>query len=94
VAKKAPFIMQFVSDILNMKIKVARSEQTCALGAAMFASVAAGIYPTIEAAQKAMGSGFEKEYHPRSENAEKYQKLYNEYSILGEFVEKQTQKEL
>jgi L-ribulokinase len=94
VAKKAPFIMQFVSDILNMKIKVARSEQTCALGAAMFASVAAGIYPTIEAAQKAMGSGFEKEYHPRSENAGKYQKLYNEYSILGEFVEKQTQKEL
>ncbi|MEI6423838.1 MAG: FGGY-family carbohydrate kinase, partial [Lentisphaerota bacterium] len=38
VAKKSPFIMQTVSDVLGMKIKVARSEQACALGAAMFAS--------------------------------------------------------
>ena len=63
------------------------------MGSAMAAATVCGLYPTIEDAQKSMGSGFEKEYQPRSENAVKYQKLYNKYSILGEFVEKQTQKE-
>jgi L-ribulokinase len=88
VAKKSPFVMQTVADVLNMKIKVARSEQTCALGAAMFAAVAAGIYPTIKHAQKAMGQGFEKEYRPIAQNAKKYQAQYEKYSKLADFVEK------
>jgi L-ribulokinase len=87
VAKKAPFIMQVHADVLNMKIKVARSEQTCALGAAMCAATAAGIYPTLYEAQKAMGNGFEKEYHPDKDNVKKYQSLYMEYSKLGTFIE-------
>jgi L-ribulokinase len=89
VAKKSPFVMQTVADALNMKIKVARSEQTCALGAAMFAAVAAGIYPTVKHAQKAMGQGFEKEYRPNARNANKYQAQYGKYSRLADFVEKQ-----
>jgi L-ribulokinase len=88
VAKKSPFVMQTVADVLNMKIKVARSEQTCALGAAMFAAVAAGIYPTVKHAQKAMGQGFEKEYRPIAQNAKKYEKLYETYSKIADFVEK------
>ena len=89
VAKKSPFVMQTVADVLDMKIKVARSEQTCALGAAMFAAVAAGIYPTIKHAQKAMGQGFEKEYRPIAQNAKKYQAQYEMYSKIADFVEKQ-----
>ncbi len=42
VAKKNPFVMQIVADVLNMPIKVAASDQTCALGSAMAASVVAG----------------------------------------------------
>ena len=42
VAKKNPFVMQIVADVLNMPIKVAKSDQTCALGSAMAASVVAG----------------------------------------------------
>ena len=38
VAKKSPFVMQVVADVLDMPIKVARSEQACALGSAMAAS--------------------------------------------------------
>ena len=87
VAKKAPFVMQVHSDVLNMNIKVARAEQACALGAAMCAATAAGIYPSVEDAQKAMGSGFEKEYHPDPENARKYEALYQRYSKLGAFIE-------
>lgn len=88
VAKKAPFVMQTVADVLNMPILVARSEQACALGTAMAAAVVAGVHPTIEDAQKAMGNGFEKEYKPIPANAAKYQKLYEKYSKLGEVIEK------
>ncbi len=87
VSKKNPFVMQIVCDVLNMPIKVARSEQTCALGSAMAASVVAGIHQDISAAQKAMGGGFELEYHPDKANAERYEMLYNRYKKLGSFVE-------
>ncbi len=92
VAKKSPFIMQTVTDVLGMDIKVARSEQACALGAAMFAAVVAGIYKKVEDAQDAMGSGFEAEYKPNKVNSAKYAKLYAQYSSLGGFVEKETKK--
>jgi L-ribulokinase len=89
VAKKNPFVMQIVADVLNMPIKVASSDQTCALGSAMAASVVAGIHKDIAAAQKAMGGGFEKEYHPNPARAEKYETLYARYKKLGSFIEKE-----
>jgi L-ribulokinase len=89
VAKKSPFVMQTLADVLNMPIKVARTEQTCAFGAAMFASVVAGIYPKVEDAQKAMGKGFEKEYFPNRANAEKYAEIYLKYLKIGKFTEKE-----
>ena len=88
VAKKSPFVMQIVADVMNMPIKVARSEQACALGTAMAAAVVGGVYKTFEEAQNKMGSGFEKEYKPIKANAEKYEALYRKYSKLGEFIEK------
>ncbi|UCG28133.1 MAG: ribulokinase, partial [Bacteroidales bacterium] len=87
VAKKSPFVMQVVADVLNMPIKVARAEQACALGSAMAAAVVGGIYPAIEEAQEEIGCGFEKEYLPEPGNAEKYEILYAKYSSLGKFVE-------
>jgi L-ribulokinase len=87
VAKKSPFIMQVVADVLNVPIKVPKSEQTCALGAAMFAATVAGLYPTVEEAKQAMGSGMEREYRPNPENAAKYSTLYERYSRLGGFIE-------
>jgi L-ribulokinase len=87
VAKKNPFVMQVVADVLNMPIRVADSEQTCALGSAMAASVIAGIHNDISTAQKAMGAGFEKEYHPDPEKAKKYETLFLKYKKLGTFVE-------
>jgi L-ribulokinase len=87
VAKKSPFIMQVIADVLNMPLKIARSEQACALGAAMAASVVAKIHPDIPSAQKAMGNGFEKEYYPDSNNVEAYKLLYRKYEKLGNFME-------
>jgi len=89
IPKKSPFVMQVLADVLNRPILVTRSEQACALGAAMFAATAAGIYPNVEAAQKAISSGFEHQYHPNPDQAEKYEKLYYQYSRLGAFIEKE-----
>lgn len=87
VAKKSPFVMQTLSDVLHMPIKVASSDQACALGAAMNAAVAAGIYHNLQDAQKAMGSGFDARYEPRAVYVEVYQKLYDKYQNLGKFTE-------
>ena len=87
VAKKSSFVMQILADVLEMPIKVASSEQACALGAAMFAAVASGIYPTLREAQLAMNSGFDLTYYPRPEIAAVYQKLYQKYLNAGGFVE-------
>lgn len=87
VAKKSSFVMQTLADVLNMPIKVANADQACALGAAMCASVAAGIHPTMEAAQQAMGSGFDTEYFPNVEKVAIYQKLYQKYQSLGNYIE-------
>ncbi|MDX9883289.1 MAG: ribulokinase [Prolixibacteraceae bacterium] len=87
VAKKSPLVMQIVCDVLNMPIKVARSEQACALGSAMAAAVASGIYTTLSEAQQKMGGGIETEYHPVPENVEKYQIIYEKYKKLGNFIE-------
>jgi len=90
VAKKSAFVMQIVADVLNMPIKVASSDQTCALGSAMAASVVAGIHPDIASAQIAMGGGFEKEYHPDPVRAKKYDSLFKKYKELGSFIENKT----
>lgn len=87
ISQKSPFVMQTLADVLNMPIRVIKSEQTCALGAAMFAAVAGGIYTTIEEAQSAMGSGFLREYTPEPGNSRLYQKLYTKYKALATFAE-------
>jgi len=89
IALKSPFVMQTMADVLNMPIKVAKSEQACAFGTSMFAAVVAGVYDKVEDAQKAMGMGFAKEYFPNPANAVLYKELYNDYIKLGQFTEKE-----
>jgi L-ribulokinase len=90
VAKKSPLVMQIVADVLNMSIKVAKSEQAVALGSAMAAAVVAGVYESIPEAQEAMGGGFEKEYHPDPEKVRIYNRLYEAYGRFGAFVEEES----
>ena len=79
--------MQMMADVLQMPIRIHQFEHTCALGAAMFAATAAGIYPKVEDAMAAMGGGFDAEYQPNKQNAELYAKRYIKYVQLGKFVE-------
>jgi L-ribulokinase len=87
VAKKSPFIMQMMADVMNMPIRIHKSEQTCALGAAMFAATASGIYPKVEDAMQVMGQGFDAEYHPNQSLVSVYAKRYHQYTTLGGFIE-------
>ena len=87
VARKSPFIMQTLANVLNMPIKVAESDQAPALGAAIYAAVAAGIYNNVVEASKVMGSDFEAEYFPQSNQVKVYASFMEEYKALGQFVE-------
>ncbi len=87
VARKSPYIMQMMADTLNMPIRIHRSEQTCALGAAMFAATAAGIFPKVEEAMATMGPGFDKTFSPDHKRAEEYARRFQKYRALGSFIE-------
>jgi len=89
VAKKSPFIMQMMADVMDMPIRIHKSEQTCALGAAMFAATAAGLYNKVEEAMDAMGQGFDAEYHPNPGNVLIYKRRYEKYKKIGDFIEQQ-----
>lgn len=86
VAKKSPFVMQTLADVLNISIKIARSNETCAMGSAMYASVVAGVHDSLEESQNAMGEGMEKEYHPDPDKVGIYALNYKKYLALGENV--------
>lgn len=89
VPRKSPFVMQIVADVLNMEIAVTAGEQPVALGAAMFAATAAGLYPRVEDAQHAMSAGTEMTYRPDPDRATLYESLYRDYLALGGFVERE-----
>lgn len=87
VARKSPYIMQTMANVMNMPIKIHRSEQTCAFGAAMFAATAAGLYPRVEEAMNAMGQGFDMTFLPQMNAADVYGKRYDRYRRLAASIE-------
>ncbi len=90
---KNPLMMQIYADVCNRDIFVIGSEQGPALGSAMHAAVAAGVYADIgEAAQK-MGRLSEVVYRPKSENVELYSQLYADYCYLHDLFGRCTAQE-
>jgi len=87
VARKAPYIMQVMADVMNKPLRIHKSEQTCAIGSAMFAATVAGIYPNVTAAMNAMGQGFDMEFKPEPSQVDSYQRRYQKYKELGTRIE-------
>ncbi|PLT46734.1 Ribulokinase [Paenibacillus pasadenensis] len=87
--QKNRLLMQIYADVTGREIRIADSRQTPALGAAMFAAVAAGEeaggYATIVEAAAAMARVKEESYHPIPENQAVYERLYEEYSKLHDY---------
>jgi L-ribulokinase len=80
--QKNAFLMQIYADVLRRPLHLIGSEQGPALGSAIHAAVAAGLYPDIHAASDAMGSIIRDAYLPNAENADAYDELYAHYLAL------------
>ncbi|HEY7885655.1 MAG TPA: ribulokinase [Cellvibrionaceae bacterium] len=87
ISKKSDFVMQTCADVWNCPIAVLQSDQSCALGAAIFASVAGGAHKDVSAAQDVMASSVCQTYTPNADAALVYEHLYQRYQTLGGFVE-------
>lgn len=89
IAEKNSLMMQIYADITGMEIKIGASPQAPALGAAIFAAVAAGKerggYNDIYTAAKVMGKVKDFSYTPSVENVPVYDKLYEEYKRLHDY---------
>jgi L-ribulokinase len=89
IAHKSPFVMQMMADVLGVPIRICGTDQACALGAAMFAATASGVYGRVEEAVSAMGSGFLREYIPDPTRTAAYAPLYEKYLSLGALTERE-----
>ena len=66
IAEKSPLVMQIYADVCNRPMKISRSAQTCALGAALFGAVVGGAYRSAEQAQRKMTGTKPKVYRPKA----------------------------
>jgi L-ribulokinase len=82
IAEKNPMVMQIYADVCNRPMKVSRSAQTCALGAAIFGAVVGGAYRSVPAAQRKMTGTKDTVYRPRKAAASVYAELYRLYHQL------------
>jgi L-ribulokinase len=81
LAVKNPLLMQIYADVINKPMKVSRSDQTCALGAALFGAVAAGLGGVAQLQQQLCATRAEV-YHPKPEHVAVYSRLFELYSQL------------
>jgi L-ribulokinase len=71
-------LMQIYADVIGLPMKVAASEQTCAMGSALFGAVASG-QTTLTEAQAASCKMQDRVYTPNPENQEMYASIYQLY---------------
>lgn len=87
VARKSPFIMQTLADVFNRPIHIAESDYAPALGAAIYAAVAAGLYSSVISASEVLGSKYEATYIPEKDKVEEMNLLMKKYNVLSNFSE-------
>jgi len=87
---KNPLLMQIYADICNRDLFVIRSSQGPALGSAMHAAVAAGVYADIAEAAAHMGGLSDMVYRPVPENVEVYNRLFADYCLLHDLFGRST----
>ncbi len=82
ITGKNPVLMQIYADILNRPMRISGSDQTCALGAAIFGAVAGRAHPDTPTAQRSMTSVKAKVFTPDPANVKVYRELYKLYRSL------------
>lgn len=82
IGEKNDLVNQVYADVLGRPIRISRSAQTCALGAAIFGAVVGGAYKSAEAAQKAMVGFKPTVFKPRKSEQRVYDELFKLYRVL------------
>ena len=81
LAKNA-LLMQIYADVTRLPLSVIGSEQGPALGSAIHAAVAAGVYPDVPTAAKTMGKVRKDVFLPDEDRAQAYDQLFEQYVAL------------
>jgi len=89
VTQKSPFVMQTLADALGRPVSVVDCKDTCALGDAMFAAVASGVWPDLETAAREMCPPMLKTYVPSEGVRDYYDSRYLKYRSLSKYTESQ-----
>jgi L-ribulokinase len=79
---QSPLAMQIYADVLGRPVRLARSANASAAGAAIFGAVAGGAHPDAEHAQAAMGGVSDVAYRPEPGAVRIYERLYALYTRL------------
>ncbi len=82
IPNKSPYVVQVLADVMGVNIHVTDSEQTCALGSAIFAATACGLFPDVQEAKRKMAAKTVKKYIPNPEKQKIYEVLYSRYKKL------------
>ena len=83
ISQKSPFVMQTLADVLGMELSVADCMHACAQGAVIHASVAAGIYHSVEEAQQTLAARPSTVYRPDVSKSKILMRRYARYRELG-----------
>ena len=92
ISKKSDYIMQMMADVLDKTITILDADQTCALGAAVYAAVAAGLYPDASSASSAMAAKGIRDFEPDAAKHRFYETHYAKYLELARLAELQKEK--
>lgn len=87
ISKKSEYVMQMMADTLNKSIAILDQDQTCALGAAIYAAVGSGVFTDVSDATAHMAAREIGRFEPDLRRAEFYQEHYEEYLKLAKFSE-------
>ena len=83
ISQKSPFIMQLCADVFQIPVRVIHCDQACAMGGAIAAATAAGLFPDLAHAIQAMAPRNGITYYPNRQLTEQYIQRYQEYLRLG-----------
>jgi L-ribulokinase len=82
IAEKNPFVMQIYADVTGRPMKVSRSAQTCALGAAMAGAVVGRAHRNFASAREAMTGVKSRVFQPNRSAHQVYRELFRLYGKM------------